>query len=740
MSGQLLSSKVVIVEEEPKVRGIPSAPTSVAGAVGLTERGPIGKAVLCSSFEEYQDRFGGFTTDSDLALGAMGFFENGGSQLWVVRTVHYADPADPATATAVRAAGFLTASAGPTSAILTGAAAAPFALADGELIRLAVNGGADVDAVFSGTPARVDAGTAQPYALADGMTLTVRVDSGAEETVLFSAADFADIITASAVEVAAAINAALTTGQAAPPGGSVRISSQLEGTASRIEITGGTANAVLQFPTAPVVGTGNVANLAAATLAEVQAVVESAIPAVLASAGVGSVLELRTVATGATASIQSRAATATAFGLDTALHVGAASGSASALRVEGKDPGAYANRIEAEVRAATNGSPAAFDLFVVEDGVYRESFPNLSMSPDAARYVETLVNDARSGSRYVRVTDQLLAGAPTPPPQTVALAGGSDGLVGLDDADFVGSDAGKTGLHALDQVQELSVLLVPGRATPAVHQAMVAYAEVERGGTVFAVLDPPANQSATDIVTYVTTTAALEGATEFGAIYWPRVKVVNPAKSVFGSSEQLVVPPSGIIAGIFSRSDAARPGGVYDPPAGIDNGRMFGVLGFETDEVLEEKKRDLVYPHRINPLTTGPGLPRYIDGSRTLKGDGNFPYVAERRGVIFIERSLKQGMEFARHKNNTEGLRAQVRRTITAFLLAQMNNGAFRSKVPVQAFFVDVSDQLNTPSVIFAGKLIARVGLATNKPAEFVIIRISQDTRALEAEQAATEA
>jgi hypothetical protein len=37
--------------------------------------------------------------------------------------------------------------------------------------------------------------------------------------------------------------------------------------------------------------------------------------------------------------------------------------------------------------------------------------------------------------------------------------------------------------------------------------------------------------------------------------------------------------------------------------------------------VLEERKRDLVYPKRINPLTTGPGLPRYIDGSRTLKPD-----------------------------------------------------------------------------------------------------------------------
>ncbi|MGE0327253.1 MAG: hypothetical protein AB7S68_33325 [Polyangiaceae bacterium] len=129
-------------------------------------------------------------------------------------------------------------------------------------------------------------------------------------------------------------------------------------------------------------------------------------------------------------------------------------------------------------------------------------------------------------------------------------------------------------------------------------------------------------------------------------------------------------------------------------------------------------------------------MPRYIDGSRTLKGDGNFPYVAVRRGGIFIERSLRLGLEFARHKNNTEALRAQVRRTITAFLLTQMNNGAFRSRVPTTAFFVDVSDQLNSPVVIFSGRLIARVGLATNKPAEFIILRISQDTRALEAELA----
>jgi len=57
-----------------------------------------------------------------------------------------------------------------------------------------------------------------------------------------------------------------------------------------------------------------------------------------------------------------------------------------------------------------------------------------------------------------------------------------------------------------------------------------------------------------------------------------------------------------------------------------------------------------------------------------------------------------------------------------------------REERPASVFFVDVSEQLDTPTVIFAGKLIARVGLATNKPAEFIILRISQDTRALEAE------
>src|SRR5512137_1110433 len=103
MGNQLLASKVVIVEEEPRVRSVPAIPTAVLGAVGVTERGPVGKAVLCTSFEEFVESFGGFTQNSDLALAVQGYFENGGQILWVVRTVHYSDPLTPASKTSAAA-------------------------------------------------------------------------------------------------------------------------------------------------------------------------------------------------------------------------------------------------------------------------------------------------------------------------------------------------------------------------------------------------------------------------------------------------------------------------------------------------------------------------------------------------------------------------------------------------------------------------------------------------------------
>ena len=64
----------------------------------------------------------------------------------------------------------------------------------------------------------------------------------------------------------------------------------------------------------------------------------------------------------------------------------------------------------------------------------------------------------------------------------------------------------------------------------------------------------------------------------------------------------------------------------------------------------------------------------------------------------------------------------------------------FASTTPKTAFVIDVSDGnsgLNTPSVIASGQLIAEFGLAMNTPAEWGVIRVRKDTRALDAQMAA---
>ena len=89
----------------------------------------------------------------------------------------------------------------------------------------------------------------------------------------------------------------------------------------------------------------------------------------------------------------------------------------------------------------------------------------------------------------------------------------------------------------------------------------------------------PSRRSRDRVVEYVRTTALLKELSEFGAMYWPRIKVANPNTSVFGTADQIVVPPSGHIWGMYARNDASIEGGVSEAPAGVEVGRLLNVLG-----------------------------------------------------------------------------------------------------------------------------------------------------------------
>ncbi len=279
MGQQLLASKIVIVEEEPVTRNIAGVQTSVLGIVGVTERGPLGVATLVTSPDEYHALFGGYTANGDVAQAVDGFFKNGGTVAWVVRTVHYSDTSDPATKTS--AAGTVTlqtSTASPSGGSVLGSIVGPWDLEPNDTLIIDTEAASPQTITFTATAAaRETTNTAAtPYALADADVLTVKIDGGAPQTITFHTSSFVAIATATAAEVAAVINASIVGAHAAVTNTNhVTITSDKRGTDSHVEVTGGTANAndKLRFATAVVDGTGAVANIDSVTIAEVIALI-----------------------------------------------------------------------------------------------------------------------------------------------------------------------------------------------------------------------------------------------------------------------------------------------------------------------------------------------------------------------------------------------------------------------------------------------------------------------------------
>ena len=70
----------------------------------------------------------------------------------------------------------------------------------------------------------------------------------------------------------------------------------------------------------------------------------------------------------------------------------------------------------------------------------------------------------------------------------------------------------------------------------------------------------------------------------------------------------------------------------------------------------------------------------------------------------------------------------RVKDTIRLFLRAQWREGALFGSTEDQAFFVKCDRTTMTEDDIANGRLVCEVGVATVRPAEFVIIRISHLT------------
>jgi len=730
VAGKLLASKIVIQEEEPRVRSMQGRDTAVLAIAGVTQRGPF-VATQLTTWEEYLRLFGGFTTNSDVALAIRMWFLAGGGEAWVKRVVHHTDITDASTQTAVQATKNIAQASGGTATkgSVTSSGVEPFNLAHGGTIVVDNELGADGTVTLSATAAIVT-GAGGLFGAMDNETMEVQVGEG----------DVQDVSFATEATIALAIqtmNQQLTGCHVeAVDANNVKIISDQKGTGARIRTTNVAAGIDtklgLDAAGEDESGTGNVEDVDAVTAQEMVDLLNGQLSTITATVVAGAVKLERDTA-GSTKSVQVTAASTMddEMGFDNTAHAGTDATAADTLQIDGKTHGAYGNSLQLVVEAATSGTATQFNLSVVNSvtGATEEVWTNLSMTSTDDTYVEDVINAETGGSNLIAATDLGLGSDKRPANGTYSMISGDDGLTSIADADYIGDEAALTGMYGFDSATSTTILAVPGQTSQAMQLAMLDYAD-RSDGRLFAILDSPQSTTASAMAALMAS-RGYTNYTENGAIFWPWVKVVNPSALIYGSGTTITIPPTGAVIGALARTDKARVGGVYDAPAGEEDGRLIGVVGLETDEALDERKRDLVYPTRCNPMN---GKPYFIDGSRTLKGNGNFPSIPERRGVSSIEQTIKAGLSWVRHKHNDGETRARVYRTIRAYLLEQMRNRAFASQNPDTAFFIDASEALNPPSVVAQKKMIIRVGLATASPAEFIVLSFSQDTRALEQE------
>jgi phage tail sheath protein FI len=187
------------------------------------------------------------------------------------------------------------------------------------------------------------------------------------------------------------------------------------------------------------------------------------------------------------------------------------------------------------------------------------------------------------------------------------------------------------------------------------------------------------------------------------------------------STEAILVPPSGYIAGVYARTDAQR--GVWRAPAGTAFA-LGGATGLTTG--FTDVQQGNLNPLNINCLRGFAASGIVPWGARTISSDPEYNYVPVRRMAIFLRVSIYRGIQWAVFEPNDEPLWGQLRLNIRSFMTTLFRRGAFQGATTSDAFFVKCDSETTTQADINLGIVNVLIGFAPLRPAEFVVVRISQ--------------
>jgi uncharacterized protein len=395
--------------------------------------------------------------------------------------------------------------------------------------------------------------------------------------------------------------------------------------------------------------------------------------------------------------------------------------------LEASSPGTWGNNLTYWTTKVT--SPLAIQRFKTADWDATDLF-NLTITlalPDGTTQTETFANVSKSikaGGRYINVVlAQSRFVQYSPMPLTKA-AGTDSAALTITEYD--------AGIAALKHVDIFNLVCIPpddvtnagDTDKEAISHALAACSDAK----ATLIVDPPKRWNEKTVVGLepadfaddLNISAGDESA-RYAAIYYPRVQ--RPDPFLGGSAREF--PACGLIAGVIARTDASR--GVWKAPAGFAAG-LSGING------LSKKVDDIASGHLngigVNCLRSFAASGPVVWGARTARGSDDlsddYKYLPVRRLADYIETTLMRSTMWAVFEPNDEPLWAQLRLSIGGFMADLFRQGAFQGSSQASAYFVNCDATTTLQSDIDAGIVNVQIGFAPLKPAEFVVLYLSQ--------------
>jgi phage tail sheath protein FI len=753
----------VYIEEIPSgVRTITGVATSITAFVGYTARGPVNQPVRVRSLADYERAFGGLRRDSEVGYAMQQFFLNGGTDAYVVRV---AKDAAQATAT-LRFSG----TAGADALVVSAASAGAW----GNLLRLTVSyATSNPDSTFNLGVTRFEQQAGVPVPVENELFRNLSMNSRSSTYVVSVVNAGSRLITVERPSGIAFTDRGFSL--------SGDLSGAFPSLTAQDNVIAGVLDGVDPFS---LVLTGTPPSSLNTLVTRVDAAINDAglsgrlearrADALGANAAAGNFFKLTSLNVAANpdtapefSSVEIRPAPQN--DLSGSIRLGLANGGRELSGARTRRPrpsGTTGADLGDKVGQNVSGAISV----VIDDQTTSPAtnllpstsvtLPATAVGPELATALQDLLRSIpgpATAQATVELAGTALRVAPSAdtPNATVTLAGagatdarltGAGSLVNVQSyslgtgADFgaqdaaspgsdgvapgateiIGSDAGKTGMFALRDVDLFNLMCIPGTTklsdseAKSVLSSAIALCNERRA---FYLVDSDPTRTPTDIAAW----AAEVGTDKNAAVFFPRIKAADPLDG-FRVTD---MPASGAIAGVFSRTDTER--GVWKAPAGTD-AVIRGARGVST--LLTDLENGPLNQAGVNVLRTLPVYGTVVWGGRTMNGAdaqaSEWKYIPVRRTALFIEESLFRGTKWVVFEPNDEPLWAQIRLNVGAFMHNLFRQGAFQGTSPREAYFVKCDSETTTQNDIDLGVVNILVGFAPLKPAEFVIIQIQQ--------------